>query len=153
MKLWLLRHGEAQAHARSDAERVLTARGIAQVQQSAQRLLGQDIGAMLVSPYVRAQQTAQQVQLALDPPLPLATVSWLTPDSDLREVLRQLDALDDRPRLLVGHQPLLGDLAGWLLHGHRQEPLAMGTACLVELEGEWLAAGQMRLVQQLHPIV
>ncbi|MNP87372.1 hypothetical protein D3C76_1882260 [compost metagenome] len=47
--------------------------------------------------------------------------------------------------LLVSHQPLVGTLVGTLEHGHRQQPAAMSTASLAELEGEWPLAGLMTL--------
>ena len=61
MKLWVLRHGEAEPRANSDAERRLTAHGREQVLHSAARLLGQPLQAIIASPYVRAQQTAALV--------------------------------------------------------------------------------------------
>ena len=65
MKVWILRHGEAQAHARTDAERNLTEQGRAEALRSAAHLIGQPIDAIFASPYVRAQQTAQLVREAL----------------------------------------------------------------------------------------
>lgn len=58
MKLWLLRHGEAEPHASRDSERRLTAHGRKEVLQSAARLAGLPLDGILASPYVRAQQTA-----------------------------------------------------------------------------------------------
>ncbi len=45
----------------------------------------------------------------------------------------------------VSHQPLVGNLVGLLQHGHLQQPAAMSTASLAELEGEWPLAGLMTL--------
>jgi phosphohistidine phosphatase len=151
MRLWLLRHGEAEALARSDDERALTADGCQEVRQAAQRLEGCALGMILVSPYLRAQQTAALVKEVLGYGGELRTVRWLTPDSDPREVLAQLDHYRQSELLLVTHQPLVGNLAGWLIHGHRQQPLAMATASLAELEGEILAAGLMNLASLVHP--
>lgn len=151
MRLWLLRHGEAEAHARTDAERALTANGCQQVRQAARLLEGRTLGMILVSPYLRAQQTAALVKEVLNDDSELRTVRWLTPDSDPREVLAQLDHYRETELLLVTHQPLVGNLAGWLIHGHRQQPLAMDTASLAELEGDMLAAGLMNLVSLVHP--
>ncbi|WP_324730884.1 phosphohistidine phosphatase SixA [Pseudomonas paeninsulae] len=151
MRLWLLRHGEAEAQARSDPERALTTRGRLEVRQAAVQLEGRALGAILVSPYVRAQQTAALVREALGFTGGMHTVPWLTPDNDPREVLRQLDRYADGEVLLVSHQPLVGALAGLLMHGHRQQPLPMYTASLAELEGEVLAAGLMDLLALVHP--
>jgi phosphohistidine phosphatase len=151
MRLWLLRHGEAEVQARSDAERALTSRGRQEVRQAAVQLEGRVLGAILVSPYVRAQQTAALVCSALGFTGRVDTVPWLTPDSDPREVLRQLDQYSQGELLLVTHQPLVGALAGLLIHGHRQQAVPMHTASLAELEGEVLAAGLMELLALVHP--
>lgn len=151
MRLWLLRHGEAEAQARSDAERALTARGRQEVCQAALQLEGRALGAILASPYVRAQQTAGLVREVLGFTGGVHTVPWLTPDGDPREVLRQLDRYGDSELLLVTHQPLVGTLAGLLIHGHRQQAVPMRTASLAELEGDVLAAGLMDLLALVHP--
>jgi len=151
VRLWLLRHGEAEPTARSDAERRLTERGCQQVRQAAVQLQGRPLRTILVSPYVRAQQTAALVAESLGFTGQLQTVPWLVPESDLRQVLRQLDGYSVDELLLVTHQPLVGALGGLLIHGHRQQPLPMQTASLAELEGEEVAAGLMDLLALLHP--
>lgn len=151
MRLWLLRHGEAEARAHTDAERALTAHGRQEVLQAAQQLRGRPLDLILVSPYVRAQQTATLVKQALGFDGELRSVPWLTPDSDPREVLVKLERYGAAELLLVTHQPLVGSLGGWLVHGHRQQPLAMATASLAALEGEMPAAGAMNLLALTHP--
>lgn len=150
MRLWLLRHGEAEAHARSDAERNLTERGRRDVRRSATFLRGRALGAILVSPLQRAQQTADEVRRALGYQGPCETVDWLTPEADLDEALRALDLRGENDLLLVTHQPFVGGLAGWLLNGHHGDPLPMATATLVELQGEAIAGGLMHLASAHH---
>lgn len=145
MKLWVLRHGEAEPRANTDAERRLTAHGREQVMRSAARLLGQPLDAIIASPYVRAQQTAALVYEALGFAGPVRTVPWLTPDSDAGEVIGELDKLGLEHVLLVSHQPLVGNLVSMLEHGHGQHPAPMSTASLAELEGDWPLAGLMTL--------
>ena len=149
MKVWRLRHGEAQPHARRDAERELTAHGREQVLHSAARLIGQPLDCILVSPYVRAQQTAELVRKALGFTSELITVPWLTPESEPRDALSKL--ADSGNVLLVSHQPFVGELISLLLHGHLRQPQPMQTASLVELEGEWPLAGSMTLLSAYHP--
>lgn len=151
MKLWILRHGEAEPRANSDAERRLTSHGREQVLYSAALLLGQPLQAILVSPYVRAQQTAALVQETLDFPQSLRTVAWLTPESSVREAITELEQLGFEHVLLVSHQPLVGALVGMLEHGHLQQPAAMSTASLAELEGDWPLPGLMSLKALSHP--
>lgn len=135
MKLWVLRHGEAESHAPSDAQRNLTERGREEVLHSAAHLIGQPISAIIASPYVRAQQTAQLVREALGFVPEIRTVSWLTPDGNPLQVLEKLDTDDNV--LLVSHQPLVGNLISFLQHGHQRQPQPMHTASLAELEGDF----------------
>lgn len=150
MKVWILRHGEAQAHARSDAERELTSRGRDEVLQSAAHLLGKPLTRIIASPYVRAQQTADLVRQALGFSEQIATVSWLTPDSDPKQVLARLDSYAGEDILLVSHQPLVGALIGLAVHGNNQQPQPMSTASLAELEAELPLAGGMDLLSVRH---
>ncbi|MFJ7146477.1 MAG: phosphohistidine phosphatase SixA [Pseudomonas protegens] len=149
MKLWVLRHGQAESHAPTDAQRNLTAHGREEVLGSAAQLIGQPISAIIASPYVRAQQTAQLVREALGFEGEVRTVSWLTPEANPLQVLQQLDSADNL--LLVSHQPLVGSLIGLLQHGHLRDPQPMNTASLAELEGDWPLAGLMTLNGVKHP--
>ncbi len=151
MKLWLLRHGEAEPRARTDAERSLTDHGRLEVQAAASHLQTRPLQAILASPYQRAQQTAEIVRQQLGFDAPVETVPWLTPESDPGDAMLYLDRRTEEHLLLVTHQPLVGILAGWLVHGHRETPLAMATASLAELDGEHVATGLMRLVGLRHP--
>lgn len=151
MKVWILRHGEAHSQARSDAERELTDHGRKEVLNSAAHLLGKPLHRIIASPYVRAQQTAELVHQVLGFNEPIITVPWLTPDSDPRVVLSQLDLYSTEDVLLVGHQPLVGSLVGVLVHGHHREAQPMNTASLAELEGDFPLAGLMELRSVRHP--
>jgi phosphohistidine phosphatase len=149
MKLWILRHGEAEPHARSDAQRNLTEHGREQVRQAAAHLIGQSIDTMLVSPYVRAQQTAEIVRKVLGGTPALKTVSWLTPESDPACAVGQLP--DNGNVLLVSHQPFVGELISLLQYGHYRSPEPMQTASLAQLEGDGALAGCMHLRTVRHP--
>ncbi len=151
MRLWLLRHGQAEPKARTDAQRNLTDVGRREVEGAAASLQDQSLQVILVSPYQRAQQTAEIVRQALGFTGPVETVPWLTPDSDPADAMLYLDRRTEQRLLLVTHQPLVGALGGWLVSGHRDAPLPMATASLAELEGEHLAAGLMHLVGLRHP--
>jgi len=149
MKLWVLRHGEAESHAACDAERNLTERGRQEVLHSAAHLIGADIKAIIASPYARAQQTAQLVREALGFAPDIRTVAWLAPDGNPLQVLEKLDTDDNV--LLVSHQPLVGNLISFLQHGHQRQPQPMHTASLAELEGDFPLAGLMSLNNVKNP--
>lgn len=150
MKLWLLRHGEAEPKARTDAERNLTGKGRVEVERAATYLQEQPLQAILASPYQRAQQTAEIIRQALGFAGPVETVPWLTPETDPADALLYLDRRTEQDILLVTHQPFVGVFGGWLIGGHRNAPLPMTTASLAELEGDYLAAGLMRLIALRH---
>jgi phosphohistidine phosphatase len=149
--LWILRHGEAQNRARTDAERELTDNGRAEVLSSAASLMGQPLRWIIASPYVRAQQTAELVRQALGFSEAVVTVPWLTPDSDPRKVLDNLDLYASDNVLVVSHQPLVGSLIGLAVHGSLQQAEPMHTASLAELEADFPLAGAMELVGVRHP--
>ncbi|MFK3800241.1 MULTISPECIES: phosphohistidine phosphatase SixA [unclassified Pseudomonas] len=151
MKVWILRHGEAQYRARTDAERELTDNGRQEVLTSAAHLLGQSLRWIIASPYVRAQQTAELVRQALGFSESIVTVPWLTPDSDPRKVLDNLDLYASDDVLLVSHQPLVGSLIGLAVHGNVQQAHGMHTASLAELEADFPVAGAMNLIGVRHP--
>lgn len=151
MKLWILRHGEAQNRARTDAERELTANGREEVLTTAAHLMGQPLRWIIASPYVRAQQTAELVRQALGFADSIVTVPWLTPDSDTRKALDNLDLYASDDVLLVSHQPLVGSLIGLAVHGNLQQAYAMHTASLAELEADLPLAGAMTLEGVRHP--
>ncbi|MHC8319291.1 phosphohistidine phosphatase SixA [Pseudomonas sp. GB2N2] len=150
MKLWVLRHGEAEPYgSRPDSERALTVHGREEALRSAAELIGQPITAIYASPYLRAQQTAELVREALGFQPDIRTVEWLTPDNRPQAVAEQLVSVDYA--LLVSHNPLVGNLLGYLQHGHVQEPEAVKTAGLAELEGDLPLAGAMKLNGIKHP--
>lgn len=149
MKVWVLRHGQAESHARSDAERELTQQGREEALRSAAQLIGQPIQAIIASPYMRAQQTAQLVREVLGFELEIRTEAWLAPDSNPLTVLDHLDSADNV--LLVSHNPLVGSLIGLLQHGHLRAPQPMSTASLAELEADLPLAGGMTLNSVKHP--
>ncbi|MCC6077342.1 phosphohistidine phosphatase SixA [Pseudomonas sp. GCM10022188] len=152
MRLWLLRHGQAGPYVRSgDHLRELTEHGRREALHAAGHLLGEDLDAILVSPYVRARQTADLVHEALGGGAKLITVDGVTPDDDPREALRMLAGRREGKLLVVSHQPLIGMLAGLLVYGHLQTPLPFNTATLALLEGEMPLAGLMDLRALHHP--
>jgi phosphohistidine phosphatase len=150
MKLWVLRHGEAEPHGkRPDSERALTAHGREEVLRAAAELMDKKLTAIYASPYRRAQETAQLVRDTLGFAPEIRTVEWLTPDYSPQVVSEQLVSVDRA--LLVSHNPLVGNLLGYLQHGHVQDPERVGTAGLAELEGDSPLAGAMKLNSIKHP--
>lgn len=136
MDLVLWRHAEAQEgrEAQDDLDRPLTPKGERQAQRMA-AWLNRQLPAgtrVLVSPARRAQQTAA----ALD--RKFKTVPALAPDADVAALLHTVRWPDARePVLVVGHQPMLGLAAAYLLSGQPQ-------AWAVRKGGVWWLRGRER---------
>ena len=117
MDLYISRHGEA-GPAHTDDLRELTERGIRETRRVYTECAGriqQPIARVVSSPLIRARQTAE-IALQL---LPVACSdieisAELSPDSSPEAIAACLDCSDRWPILLVGHQPVLGELLSWL---------------------------------------
>lgn len=142
MKLFVMRHGEAESRAASDAERALTARGRRDVEKitnrSASELL--ELEQIWVSPLSRAQETAAVAMEALGWGSEPITTALLEPSSDVEALCEQLRESDYECLLLISHQPLVGALIEHL-SGAEPGRYAMGTASLACLNVEWAASG------------
>ncbi len=114
MDLILWRHAEASElhEGRDDLERALTAKGERQAHRMAE-WLNQRIAhstRILVSPAMRCQQTAKALGKKFK------TLPELAPDSNGEALLKAARWPDaSEPVLIVGHQPVLGLVASYLL--------------------------------------
>lgn len=120
MDLILWRHAEARdlaeeaPTAEADLARPLTPRGEKQAQRMAEWLnrFLPDSTRILVSPALRTRQTADALGRKY------RTVDALAPGVSHTQALAASRWPDSRePVLLVGHQPVLGQLAGYLMGG------------------------------------
>lgn len=157
MRIWVLRHGEAERQTQYDPDRALTARGNEDA-KAAGVVLSKLVSPTLqicVSPYKRAQQTAQAAALAL-PHQHISTVNWLTPDIDPRvalgllEQMRSLEQSMHGDILLVSHQPLVSALLGLLIDGDYRAGPPMSPASLAEVELATLGVGCAKLISLRH---
>lgn len=116
MDLILWRHAEAHVirEGQIDLERALTTKGERQAQRMAEwlnRRLAESTR-IIVSPALRAQQTAQALERQFK------TVNTLAPGGSVDELLKAArwpDAAE--PVLVIGHQPMLGLTAGRVMTG------------------------------------
>ena len=156
MRIIIMRHGQAVNQAATDAIRPLTdkgrqdARAVGKwlVQQSHQAGIKPDV--VLISPYLRAQQTAAEV-LAEAPQWPREEVDWITPDNNPSQVLMQLAARPESVIMLVSHQPLVSGLLALLIGEQAASAIAFTPATAVILDGEMIAFDSMRLVLACDP--
>lgn len=116
MKIFIMRHGEAVHYAPSDEERALTEHGISCSLSVAKACKSQGFGRfdkVLVSPYLRAQQTWQAINQEFMT-LSVETCDDITPYGHSEDVVEFVCALAEVEKLdsilLVSHLPLVGYL-------------------------------------------
>lgn len=115
MKIFVLRHGQAEAQQTTDEARNLTAKGRADVAASVQYSLSElaHLQEIWASPLVRAQQTAQIVRDILSAQgihLSIKTTDLITPESNPADLFDLLQASNLNSVLLASHMPFVGDL-------------------------------------------
>jgi phosphohistidine phosphatase len=141
MELFLVRHGHA-ATKDQDPARPLTDAGADVVRQMATIAArsGVMVDEIRHSGKLRAQQTAEILAEALEPPRGVNAVPGLEPESDVGPVAEMLGETEQR-LMLVGHLPFLGRLVGRLVAGNADVPVVrFGTASIVRLvyeRGAW----------------
>ncbi len=121
MRIYILRHGEAgrsQAGPQDDA-RTLTDEGRDEMREVARRLaaLGVDVDAILTSPLPRARETAEIAAEALGLRDSLVEDRTLAPGCTPGMFQSAVMRLGVTRVMLVGHEPDLSDLIGWLTGG------------------------------------
>jgi phosphohistidine phosphatase len=146
MDLILWRHAEAEDGI-PDLKRALTGKGRKQAGRMAEWLsprLPEDIR-ILVSPAVRTVQTAQA--LGRDFELSQACV----PGAAVADVLEAAGWPDStRPVLIVGHQPVLGEIGAQLLFGQPLE-LSVRKAAIWWFQGRDRAGSEVALRAVVNP--
>lgn len=136
MQVYIMRHGEAALEAASDSARPLTHCGCNESRQMALWLNKQvpGIDLVLVSPFLRAEQTLSEVQDCLALPKKVEVLPFLTPDGDVVKVARHLEALAHQGLsavLVISHLPLVGYLVSELCPNEAPPMFATsGIACI-----------------------
>ncbi len=155
MKIYFLRHGEAQDKkpGMEDKDRPLTSKGAAAASNTARSLRGEitPIDAILSSPLLRATQTAGIFANALGPEKGITVTESLLVGSDpagLMSELRSLEGVDSV--LIAGHQPHIGICVSYLTGMSEDELMVKKGSCLL-VEADEPAKGRGRLVWTKDP--
>ncbi|XOV91208.1 MAG: phosphohistidine phosphatase SixA [Bacteroidota bacterium] len=119
MKLFILRHGEAEPGGRvQDFDRTLTARGRETVNQVGKKLSdhGVKFNEVLSSPSRRTRETANLVLEQIGFHHEVRFIEQIY-DASLQQVLHELEGRSAKSEqvLLIGHNPSLSELADYLL--------------------------------------
>jgi phosphohistidine phosphatase len=158
MNLYLIRHAEAaprgQAGIQKDEDRPLTDAGRQQARELAGAFQrnGVQFETLVTSPLLRAVQTAEEMARVLGIPADRVVQSeHLAPGGARKKLAKFLQGLGGGSKALVGHQPDIEDLTGWLIGSKKAmiEFAKAGAACVnANLE---LAKGCGALVWLLTP--
>jgi phosphohistidine phosphatase len=143
VKLLIVRHGPAgdpeawQREGKDDRLRPLTPKGKKEVRKAAAGLarLVPSLGLLATSPWTRARQTADIVNKEYG--CEIEEVEQLTSDHGPEDLIPWLRGHAEEDGVgVVGHEPHLGLLAGYLLSGKSVSfiDLKKGGACLVEID-------------------
>jgi phosphohistidine phosphatase len=139
-ELYFIRHGLAEERGDAwpdDAKRPLTDEGMSRMRKAARGLarLGVAIDIVLTSPLVRARQTAEIVAGELDPRPSLVNVESLTPGGSYAAVVADLDKHSRKTRIaLVGHEPMIGELASKMIGSRHPIEFKKGAVCRIDVE-------------------
>ena len=139
-ELYFIRHGLAEERGESwpdDMKRPLTDEGMSRMRKAARGLarLGVSVDVVLASPLVRARQTAEIVAAGLDPRPSLVNVDSLAPDGTYAAVIADLEKYVRKSRIaLVGHEPMMGELAARLIGSRHPLELKKGAVCRIDVE-------------------
>jgi phosphohistidine phosphatase len=145
LELYLIRHAEAveASEAKADAERPLTDEGIDKMRKGAKglrKLLSGNsppLDAILSSPLLRALETARIVAGEVNDNDEVVMCDFLAGDFQWNDLLPELERFPPTARVaVVGHEPALGRLSGWLACGSAEAaiPLKKGSAICFTIE-------------------
>jgi len=142
MKLYVLRHAIAVERGTDpglkDSDRMLTREGIRKLKLviAAMKQLGISFDLILSSPYLRALQTAQLTARGLGAKKKLKMTGALKPDSNFRELIKELQKHRCSSLVIVGHEPHLGGFISFLLTGKLGMPLNFKKSglCLLSID-------------------
>ena len=140
LHLFVMRHAEAALLGDSDQQRPLTAQGKLQAQSQGEWLrdLNLQWDLVLVSPYLRAQQTFGQIDQIFAGKLQPLLETWpaLTPYGNPQLVEDYVQFLAEQGKqnvLMISHLPLVGDIVKQLCG---QNPAKFYPATIVQIESE-----------------
>ena len=140
MHLYLFRHADAEPSARSDSDRRLTEKGVAQAKAVGRFCLEHRLipDLILTSPIQRAEQTAHLFAEEIGEPKIVLTAPFLACGMDPKTALEELAGYKEmRSVMLVGHEPDLGWLAATLLgtRFHGKIRIRKASLTVFELDG------------------
>jgi phosphohistidine phosphatase len=139
-ELYFVRHGLAEERGEAwpdDTKRPLSADGISRMRKAARGLarFGLLVDVVLSSPLVRARQTADILAAEIEPRPSLVNIDSLAPDGSYAAVIADLEKHARKTRIaLVGHEPMIGELAARLIGSRHPIEFKKGSVCRIDVE-------------------
>jgi phosphohistidine phosphatase len=149
MELYLLRHGIAEDHAATDADRQLTDEGRQKLRRVMKRAAAAGVQASLIlsSPYKRAIETAEIAASELNYKGEILRTGALTPDSSPPSLWSEIrDHRNEQAILLTGHEPLFSATVAFLL-GSTHQMVDFRKAALVRIDVHNFSASPQGILQ------
>ena len=138
MRIFIMRHGQAQPMAISDQDRELTEDGKLEVEKMAFFLLKNKLhfDDLFVSPYIRAQQTATIVKNVLATKTSLTTLDFITPNDTASRLQDYIDVnffnQNEKIILIVSHMPLVSYLVAEFTNGQHAPLFQTGSVAEID---------------------
>ncbi len=153
MDLYIMRHADAVERSASDSARALTEHGMRQADRMGKLIASSVPGVLsiIASPYLRAQQTAEQVAAAVGNQAKITTDERLAPGLTMDDGSALVhEHGGESALLLVGHAP---DVALLVAHFLGADPasIAMRKSAIACLQTERAGRGCATLHWLLHP--
>lgn len=154
MEVYFLRHGEAveigEEGVTCDFDRFLTEKGQNQARNAGLALLKMDIefNCILTSPAERAMQTAEIVAETMEAGNRVMECEGLW-SGDLEQVFQFATRKRQDRICLVGHEPIIGDLIGWLITRKHEVIVPLKKGGLAKVDVDWLPPrylGELRFI-------
>jgi phosphohistidine phosphatase len=139
-ELYFVRHGLAEERGEAwpdDTKRPLSADGMSRMRKAARGLarFGVSVDVVLSSPLVRARQTAEILASEIEPRPSLVNIDSLAPDGGYAAVIADLEKHARKTRIaLVGHEPMIGELAARLIGSRHPIEFKKGSVCRIDVE-------------------
>jgi phosphohistidine phosphatase len=152
MQIFVMRHGQAEVIAPTDSLRALTADGVKEAEIAGRWLLenSQTLDCVFVSPYLRAQQTADAVIGQLSHVGKRQTLSFITPEDSPKTVHDYLDAVSSEQQyqsiLLVSHMPLVSYLVAELTTDKAMPIFQTGSIAHIDYDTDKMQGQLLRLI-------
>ena len=155
MQLFIMRHGDASMIAKTDAQRPLTEQGMEEAGLMGKWLKGLDVNIdhIVVSPYLRAQQTASVILSQLEYKPRSQTINSITPSGNAAQVHDFIDGFIEtnhcQQLLMVTHMPLVSYLVADLTID-QQSPIFQ-TAAIAQIDYD-IKSMKGELVRLISPL-